>query len=89
MNELNEYLQDWCLKEARRTHVPNKSETVLEMWEKEKESLHPLPTNRFEACNLLSCKVNKTSLITVEPIVILCPVAMLVKLYGQNFLSIE
>ncbi|MBT2700902.1 IS21 family transposase [Bacillus sp. ISL-40] len=66
MNELNEYLQEWCLKEAGRTHVPNKSETVLEMWEKEKEYLHPLPTIRFEACKLLSCKVNKTSLITVE-----------------------
>ncbi|WP_374193811.1 hypothetical protein [Bacillus sp. ISL-75] len=25
-----------------------------------------LPTNHFEACKLLSCKVNKTSLITVE-----------------------
>ena len=66
MDELNDYLMDWCLKEAGRTHVPNKSETVLEMWEKEKEYLHPLPTNRFEACKLLSCKVNKTSLITVD-----------------------
>jgi hypothetical protein len=54
------------LKEAGRTHVPNKSETVLEMWEKEKECLHPLPASRFEACKLLSCNVNKTSLITVE-----------------------
>lgn len=66
VKELNDYLLDWCLKEAGRTHVPNKSETVLEMWEKEKEYLHPLPANRFEACKLLSCKVNKTSLITVE-----------------------
>lgn len=66
VKELNDYLIDWCLKEAGRTHVPNKSETVLEMWEKEKEYLHPLPTNSFEACKLISCKVNKTSLITVE-----------------------
>lgn len=66
VKELNDSLLDWCLKEAGRTHVPNKSETVLEMWEKEKEYLHPLPANRFEACKLLSCKVNKTSLITVE-----------------------
>ncbi|NMD71524.1 IS21 family transposase [Bacillus sp. DNRA2] len=66
VKELNDYLIDWCLKEAGRTHVPNKLETVLEMWEKEKEYLHPLPTNRFEACKLISCKVNKTSLITVE-----------------------
>jgi transposase len=66
VEELNDYLMDWCLKEAARTHVPNKSETVLEMWEKEKEYLHPLPANKFEACKLLSCKVNKTSLIAVE-----------------------
>jgi transposase len=66
VKELNDYLLDWCLIEAGRTHVPNKSETVLEMWKKEKEYLHPLPANRFEACKLLSCKVNKTSLITVE-----------------------
>lgn len=66
MAELNEYLLDWCLKEAERTHVPYKSETVLEMWKKEKEYLHPLPPTRFEACKLLSCKVDKTSLITVD-----------------------
>jgi len=66
IEELNSYLVDWCLKEAGRTHVPNKSETVLEMWEKEKECLHPLPITRFEACKLVSCQVNKTSLITVE-----------------------
>jgi transposase len=66
IEELNEYLLDFCLKEAARTHVPHKSETVLEMWEKEKEYLHPLPSDRYEACKLLSCKVNKTSLITVD-----------------------
>ncbi len=66
IKELIDYLLDWCLKEAGRTHVPNKSETVLEMWAREKEYLHPLASTRFEACKLLSCKVNKTSLITVE-----------------------
>jgi transposase len=66
LDELNNYLMDWCIKEAERTHVPNKSETVFEMWEKEKEYLYTLPANQFEACKLLSCKVNKTSLITVE-----------------------
>lgn len=66
INELNDYLLNWCLEEAARTRVPNKSETVLEMWEKEKNHLHSLPSIPFEACKLLSCKVNKTSLITVE-----------------------
>ena len=31
LEELNKYLMDWCVKEASRTHVPNKSETILEM----------------------------------------------------------
>lgn len=66
LEELNDYLLEWCLEEAGRTHVPNKTETVLEMWEKEKQYLHPLPATRYEACKLLSCKVNKTSLISVE-----------------------
>jgi transposase len=66
IDQLNEYLLDFCLKDAGRTHVPHKSETVFEMWEKEKQFLHPLPSNQFEACKLLSCKVNKTSLITVD-----------------------
>ncbi|MFC4620590.1 IS21 family transposase [Camelliibacillus cellulosilyticus] len=66
MKELNQYLRDWCFKEAERHHVPYKQETVLDMWEKEKESLHPLPGTRFEACKLVSCQVNKTSLVTIE-----------------------
>jgi hypothetical protein len=66
LEELNDYLLNWCLKEAERTHVPYKPETVTEMWEKEKEYLHPLPENQFEACRLVQCKVNKTSLVTVD-----------------------
>lgn len=66
MDELNDFLLDFCLKEAENTHVPHKPETVYEMWQKEKEYLHPLPANRFEACKLVSCKVNKTSLISVD-----------------------
>ena len=66
MDELNDYLLDWCLKEAERRTVPYTKETVAEMWEKEKEYLHPLPEHRFEACKLVSCQVNKTSLITIE-----------------------
>lgn len=66
LEELNVYLMEWCVKEAKNTFVPHKLETVFEMWQKEKEHLHPLPEHRFEACKLLSCKVNKTSLVTVE-----------------------
>jgi hypothetical protein len=66
LEELNEYLKGWCLKEVERKAVPNSKETVKEVWEKEKEFLHLHPKTRFEACRLLSCQVNKTSLITIE-----------------------
>jgi len=66
LDELNNYLREWCLKEAERKTVPNSKETVVEMWAKEKEYLHPLPEQHFEACKLVSCQVNKTSLITIE-----------------------
>ncbi|GEN81825.1 IS21 family transposase [Sporosarcina luteola] len=66
MEELNEYLLKWCLRDAEKRMVPHTKETVKEVWEKEKSKLHPLPVDRFEACRLLSCQVDKTSLITVD-----------------------
>lgn len=66
IDELNDYLREWCLKETERKMVPYTKEAVAQMWEKEKEYLHPLPKQRFEACKLVSCQVNKTSLITIE-----------------------
>lgn len=66
MDELNDYLWEWCLKDTEHKIVPNTKETVAQMWEKEKAYLHPLPDQKFEACKLVSCKVNKTSLITIE-----------------------
>ena len=66
IEELNEYLKEWCLEDAKNKKVPHSNSTVAEMWEKEKVYLHPLPENQFEACKLVSCQVNKTSLITVE-----------------------
>jgi len=66
MDELNDYLLEWCLEDAKNNKVPYTKETILQMWMKEREYLHPLPKERFEACKLISCKVNKTSLITIE-----------------------
>lgn len=66
MDEINEYLLEWCIKEAKQKMVPHTKETAFEMWEKEKEYFHPLPENRFEACKLVSCQVNKMSLVTIE-----------------------
>lgn len=66
IDELNQYLSEWCLKEAHQRKVPYSKETVFGMWEKEKEHLYPLPAKPFEACKLVSCQVNKTSLITID-----------------------
>jgi len=66
LNELNDYLREWCLKEAEHKKVPHSKETVAEMWAKEKETLHPLPDQQFEACRLIYCNVNKTSLFSVD-----------------------
>lgn len=66
MQELNDFLKAWCLKESERTMVPNSKETVAQMWENEKGYLHSLPDQVFEPCKLISCQVNKTYLITIE-----------------------
>ncbi|MEB1808764.1 MAG: IS21 family transposase [Bacillaceae bacterium] len=49
--ELNEYLIDWCLAEAKRKKVPGSQETVFELWEKEKEYFHPLPDSQSKLVN--------------------------------------
>ncbi|SEN68814.1 hypothetical protein SAMN05192533_11776 [Mesobacillus persicus] len=63
---MNDFLLEWCIKEAERKTVPYTKEKVAEMWAKEKKYLHHLPEQRFEACKLVSCQVNKTSLISIE-----------------------
>ncbi len=64
MDELNAYLLAWCIKEAGRTHVPNKSETVLEMWEKEKECLHPFLRTGLKHVNF--CRVRLIKLLLLQ-----------------------
>lgn len=43
MKELNQYLLDWCLKDAHERKVPYSNQLVVEMWEEEKRYLHSLP----------------------------------------------
>ncbi|WP_100489379.1 IS21 family transposase [Sporolactobacillus pectinivorans] len=66
LDELNDYLVDWCQKEAKHVRVPHTDETVAQVWAREKLTLHPLPETPFEACQLVSCQVNQLSLIHVE-----------------------
>lgn len=64
LGELNDYLKEWCMNERKK--VPHTKEMVTDMWTKEKEYLHRLPDQPFEACKLVSRQVNKTSLVTIE-----------------------
>lgn len=89
LNELNDYLRQWCLKEAERKKVPHTKETVADVWAKEKEYLHPLPDQPFEACKLVHVRSIKLPWLRLRQISIPSRVVMWDKPYGQKFLSIE
>ena len=67
LDVLNDYLRNWCLKGAMSKKGPSlqKEQLVICGLKKRNISTH-YQTNRFEACKLVSCQVNKTSLVTVE-----------------------
>ncbi|WP_243296263.1 hypothetical protein [Bacillus litorisediminis] len=48
LNELNNYLREWCLNKAEHKKVSRSKETVADMWAKEKEYFHPLPDQPFD-----------------------------------------
>ncbi len=62
----NDYLMTWCEKSAQQKKVPYTQETVDAAWQKEKESLHPLPKTDFEACKTAECLVSKISTVTFD-----------------------
>jgi len=66
LDDLNEHLLSWCERSAERDTVPYTSERVAQMWEKEQETLHPLPPQPFEACRLKAGTVSKMSTVTFE-----------------------
>jgi len=66
MEELDALLLAWCESSALEDIVPHSHETVAAVWEREKETLHPLPLSPFEACRLRMATVSKTATVTFE-----------------------
>lgn len=66
LDELNEHLVTWCEQSAQFDTVPHTGEKVADVWLREREVLHPLPPQPFEACRLRSVTVSKTSTVTFE-----------------------
>lgn len=66
LDDLNEHLITWCEQSEQLDTVPHTGERVADVWLREKEVLHPLPPQPFEACRLRSVTVSKTSTIAFE-----------------------
>jgi transposase len=66
LDDLNEHLIAWCEQSEQLDTVPHTDEKVADVWLREKEVLHPLPPQPFEACRLRSVTVSKTSTVTFE-----------------------
>lgn len=66
LDELNEHLITWCERSASTGMVPYTNELVVDVWEKEKGVLHPLPPQPFEACRLKAGTVSKMSTVAFE-----------------------
>lgn len=66
LDELNGHLIAWCEQSAQFDTVPHTGEKVADVWLREKEVLHALPPQPFEACRLRSVTVSKTSTVAFE-----------------------
>ena len=66
MEELNAHLYTWCETSAKVELVPHSHETVASVFEREKQVLHPLPLQPFEASHLRTATVSKTATVTYE-----------------------
>nr|WP_232070022.1 IS21 family transposase [Kyrpidia spormannii] len=59
-------LLSWCDRVAETDRVPHTDETVAAVYTREKEALHPLPAQPFEACRICTVKVSKMSTVTFD-----------------------
>lgn len=64
-DEFNDYLWDWCEKDARREHYKHKV-PIQELWEEEAGSLLTLPEHPFCAFRYTALRVSKYGFVTVE-----------------------
>ena len=63
--EFNEYLWEWCEKDAEREHYRHKV-SIRELWEEERSSLLVLPEHPFPVFRYAVFSVNKYGFVTVE-----------------------
>jgi len=63
--ELNWHLVQACLKDDQR-RVSRQTETIGQMWERERPCLRSLPPYAYDCCVTKSCRLNSYSLITYE-----------------------
>lgn len=63
--EFNERLWEWCEKDAEREHYKHKL-PIQELWEKEKDSLLPLPEHSYQVYRYTVLTVNKYGFATVD-----------------------
>ena len=67
LEEVNtQILIPWCEQSATIDRVPQTTETVAQVYERERAILHPLPPQPFEACRLQPGKVSKISTVTFD-----------------------
>lgn len=59
-------LLPWCEQDAQSHGVPHTTETVAEVYARERAVLHPLPDAPFEACRLQAATVSKLSTVPFE-----------------------
>jgi len=66
LDELNQHLITWCEQSAVNDRVPHTDERVVDVWKREKDVLHLLPEQPFEACRLKAGTVSKMATVTFE-----------------------
>ena len=67
LEEVNtQILMPWCEQSATIDRVPQTTETVAQVYERERAILHPLPPQPFEACRLQPGKVSKISTVMFD-----------------------
>ncbi|MEA3344605.1 MAG: IS21 family transposase, partial [Patescibacteria group bacterium] len=63
--ELNDLLRQRCLAEAGR-RLRGETQTIGEMWERERQDLLPLPTHPYPCCRTVPVRPNRLSMVTFQ-----------------------
>ena len=63
--ELNDLLRQRCLAEAGR-RLRGETETIGEMWERERPNLLPLPAHPYPCCRTVPVRPNRFSMVTFQ-----------------------